>query len=47
MSDKLIYSDLKILGEAMASKLTITGEYSLPIVDGSVGQVIMTDGAGN
>jgi ABC-type uncharacterized transport system ATPase component len=47
MSNKPVYSGVKVFSEILSEKMTITGEYSLPIVDGSVGQVIMTDGAGN
>jgi hypothetical protein len=47
MSDKQIYADAKILGELVAQKITVNGEYSLPLTDGSAGQVFATDGAGN
>ena len=41
------YSDQKVFGELTANKFTIVGEYSLPISDGTSGQVLVTDGAGN
>ena len=41
------YSDQKVFGELTANKFTIVGEYSLPVVDGTAGQVLVTDGAGN
>lgn len=39
------FSKLQV-GELEASKLKITGAYTLPIIDGTVGQVLSTDGAG-
>jgi hypothetical protein len=47
MSNKPVYSGVKVFSEILSEKMTITGEYSLPTMDGSAGQVIMTDGAGN
>ena len=41
------YSDQEVFGELTATKFTITGEYSLPVVDGTAGQVLVTDGVGN
>jgi hypothetical protein len=46
MASKKVYSDLYIDGEIVGKKLSIDGEYSLPTVDGLVGQVLSTDGAG-
>jgi hypothetical protein len=41
------YSDQEVFGELTANKFTIDGGYSLPISDGTSGQVLVTDGAGN
>jgi hypothetical protein len=41
------YSDIQVFGEISSEKVTITGQYSLPIADGASGQVLMTDGVGN
>lgn len=47
MSQSNAYSDLRVFGEIKAGKLTVFGEYSLPIVDGLANQILVTDGAGN
>jgi hypothetical protein len=41
------YANQEVFGELTANKFTIAGEYSLPISDGTSGQVLVTDGAGN
>jgi hypothetical protein len=46
MSDKQIYTDIRITGEVTATQLTIDSEYSLPTADGTTNQVLATDGAG-
>ena len=46
MSDKIIYSGLDVKGEVMAQMLSIWGEYSFPQVDGTLNQILSTDGAG-
>jgi len=47
MADKLIYSDVEIVGELKAEKLTILGQFTFPLIDGLAGQLISTDGSGN
>lgn len=47
MAEKLIYSDVEVIGELKAQRLTVTGQYSLPLTDGAAGQILETDGAGN
>jgi hypothetical protein len=47
MPTNLKYSDLKTFGQVSAEQLSITGEYSFPIADGSPNQILSTDGSGN
>jgi hypothetical protein len=47
MASKKVYSDLYADGEITGKKITVDGEYSLPLTDGLAGQLISTDGVGN
>jgi hypothetical protein len=46
MPINLKYSDLQTFGQISAEQLSITGEYTLPTVDGTANQILSTDGAG-
>ena len=47
MATQSFYSDIQVFGEISSEKITITGQYSLPLTDGTAGQVLMADGSGN
>ena len=47
MAERKFYTDVEIDGELIAKKLSIHGEYSFPIADGTAGYILATDGAGN
>jgi hypothetical protein len=47
MSNKLKYNDIKAFGQIEAEGITITGQYSLPSLDGTINQILSTDGSGN
>lgn len=47
MSNNLKYSGLQTFGPISAEQLSITGEYSLPLVDGTANQILSTDGLGS
>lgn len=46
MADTKHYSDLRVFGNITAESIEIFGQYSLPSVDGTINQIITTDGAG-